>query len=55
LLEDEIDSLNLVVAKKPKPSIIYNIINEKINNRVRTLTDVQLDSVLTNYRFVPLQ
>lgn len=49
-----VDSLKLVVALKPKPKTVYKRIDEKINASVRVLTDVQLDSILTNYRHKPI-
>ena len=45
------DSINELTTKHQP---ITKILDEKVNSNADTATDVQLDSILTNFRYIPL-
>lgn len=47
------DSINKVIDDFPKQETLTKKEDEKVNRNVYTATDVQLDSILTNYRYIP--
>lgn len=48
------DSITKIIIKHPTKQKRYKEIDEKVNRITTTATDVQLDSILSNYRYFPL-